>query len=119
MGESGDKRAGTRADPATTTPMEELIDEWKLAKMLGVSVSLLAKWRRKGGGPVFIQVATTSVRYAASDVLKWLEEHKLTKKGQPVPKKKWRRIETALERAKKGAPRAGAHEDGGGVGSRA
>jgi predicted DNA-binding transcriptional regulator AlpA len=85
MGEiAGDKRIGIRAEPATTTPMEELIDEWKLAKMLGVSVSLLVRWRRKGGGPAFIQVATTSVRYAASDVLKWLEEHKLTKKGQPT-----------------------------------
>jgi len=65
--------------------VEELIDEWKLAAMLGVSVGHLARWRRKGGGPVFIQVATTSVRYAASDVQKWIEERKLTKKGQPAP----------------------------------
>jgi predicted DNA-binding transcriptional regulator AlpA len=67
--------------------LEELLDDRRLAERLGISVGLLASWRRTGDGPIFIQVAKTSVRYLASDVQKWIEERRLTKHGQPAPKK--------------------------------
>jgi predicted DNA-binding transcriptional regulator AlpA len=55
---------------------ESLIDEHRLAEILGVSTSTLAKWRHDGDGPAFIRVGSKSARYAMPDVRKWIEEHR-------------------------------------------
>jgi hypothetical protein len=60
---------------------EDLIDELRAARMLGVAKSMLARYRRFGGRPAFIQVSRKTVRYAPSDLTKWMDERRSTKKG--------------------------------------
>ena len=60
--------------------VEKLLDERKVADVLGVSIGTLGRWRREGGGPAFIQVADKSVRYAPSDLKQWIADRKRTKR---------------------------------------
>jgi predicted DNA-binding transcriptional regulator AlpA len=60
-----------------TLPGGRVVDERELAEMLGISVSVVSKWRRQGsGGPRFIQVSEKLVRYQIRDVQEWLDERK-------------------------------------------
>jgi predicted DNA-binding transcriptional regulator AlpA len=44
-----------------------------LADKLGVSVRTLGDWRRKGRGPLYLQVGYRNVKYPAEDVERWLQ----------------------------------------------
>jgi predicted DNA-binding transcriptional regulator AlpA len=44
----------------------------QVAKMLGLSVSALEKWRRDGRGPAFRRLSRRCVRYDAKIVVAWL-----------------------------------------------
>ena len=47
--------------------MEQLLNEREAAKLLGVSVQLLRKWRVNGGGPAHIKLQKC-VRYSLPDI---------------------------------------------------
>ncbi len=44
------------------------------AELLGVSVRVLEKWRREGGGPPFLRISRRCVRYRLKDIELWQEE---------------------------------------------
>lgn len=59
-----------------TLPVDpEVLEQEQLAAMLGVEISTLADWRRKGYGPPFARLKGERgrVRYLRSDVIAWLK----------------------------------------------
>lgn len=67
-----DRDGGIAADQP-----ERLFNEFQLAAYLGVARDTLSVWRRKGGGPAYIQISKAVVRYRLSDVRAWLEQKKV------------------------------------------
>lgn len=55
---------------------DPLLTEKEAARYLGYSPKALAGWRYKGGGPVFVRVSATSVRYRVSDLETWIAERR-------------------------------------------
>ncbi len=69
---------------ATKKLDEELMTPRELAKLVGYSPQSLELWRRKGRGPQFIRVSGhKGVRYPASSVRRWLEEHMAAERAVP------------------------------------
>lgn len=54
--------------------LQRLLTSEELANLLGIPVRTLRQWRYVGRGPRYLKFAAT-VRYRASDVEAWLEEH--------------------------------------------
>jgi predicted DNA-binding transcriptional regulator AlpA len=54
-----------------TVPNGELLNEYRVAEMLGVSVATVRRWRLFKTGPRFLKVGVL-VRYRLSDVEHWL-----------------------------------------------
>ena len=68
-----------RAWPA----LEERLPARVVARLLGVKVETLAKWRYLGKGPRgWIRVSATLVTYAASEVVAFLAERAAKKGGE-------------------------------------
>lgn len=57
----------------STVNPDPLLTEKAAATYLGYSSRTLAGWRYKGGGPVFVSVSRTSVRYRVSDLEGWIK----------------------------------------------
>ena len=51
-----------------------LLTETEAAKILGFSIRTLQNWRYRGGGPRFVRVSRTCVRYRRQDLEAWIEE---------------------------------------------
>jgi predicted DNA-binding transcriptional regulator AlpA len=51
----------------------QLLNEHDVAKLLGVSVATVRRWRLLNQGPKFIRVGAASVRYRPGDVSAYLE----------------------------------------------
>lgn len=49
------------------------IREAEAARLLGVSIGLIRKWRRIGGGPKFAKLGGASVAYRVADLTAFLE----------------------------------------------
>jgi len=49
-----------------------LLSECAVARLLGVSVNTVRRWRHLGRGPKHVKIGT-AVRYKLEDVLAWLE----------------------------------------------
>jgi predicted DNA-binding transcriptional regulator AlpA len=61
--------------PTPTRPEEALLlTETEAAKILGFSVRTLQGWRYRGGGPRFVRISRTCVRYRRQDLEAWIEE---------------------------------------------
>ena len=60
------------ASPASELP--QLINEFGVAKALGVSVSTVRHWRLQKSGPRYIKLGAT-VRYKPSDLHDWIDSH--------------------------------------------
>ena len=62
--------------------------EWmsvqQVASYLGVASSTVAKWRLREQGPPYVRTAKSGIRYLRTDVISWLDDHKVTpeKRGQ-------------------------------------
>ena len=58
---------------------DKLYTQEELAKYLGVKKTLLIHWRHQKKGPSYVKLGEKKtgvpVRYAASDVKKWLSKH--------------------------------------------
>lgn len=51
---------------------DDLLTEIETARVLGYSPRTLAAWRYRGGGPPFVRVSATSIRYRRGDVRAWI-----------------------------------------------
>lgn len=47
------------------------------ADFIKVSWKTLARWRSEGGGPRYLRLSRTSIRYRMSDLLEWLKLHEM------------------------------------------
>ena len=52
----------------------ELLTQRQVAERFAVSISLLRKWRREGGGPPFVRFGSRLVRYRPEDLEKWADQ---------------------------------------------
>ena len=59
----------------TTTQDKQLVTETETARILGVSIGGLRKWRHEGTGPKFIKLGRL-VRYSVTDLETWLAAHR-------------------------------------------
>jgi predicted DNA-binding transcriptional regulator AlpA len=67
--------------------MEPLLNEFAVAKSLGLSVTTLRKWRGNGAGPKYLKIGG-SVRYRAEDLQEYLDSRVVTfpeMSGKPSP----------------------------------
>ena len=64
-----------------------LLKPRQAAQYLGVSTRWLELRRFRGGGPVFVRLGEPSgrVRYAKSDLVAYVEEHRRTSTSDPGP----------------------------------
>jgi predicted DNA-binding transcriptional regulator AlpA len=62
----------------TILGIEALISEAQVAKLLGVSLPSIYRWRLMGVAPPFIALGPRRIAYKPSDVLAWLEARKRT-----------------------------------------
>ena len=52
------------------------------AQALGVQPRTLEDWRRRGGGPAYIRLSATCVRYSLDSLQAWLNERTATSTAQ-------------------------------------
>jgi len=55
---------------------DQLVTEKEAASILCYSQRALQNWRVRGGGPDYIKVNGSSVRYQMRDLTKWINDHK-------------------------------------------
>lgn len=55
-----------------------LITEAEAAKLIGLTPRFLEARRRRGGGPPFVRISRTCVRYRPEDLRQWAEERLAT-----------------------------------------
>jgi predicted DNA-binding transcriptional regulator AlpA len=53
-------------------PLEELLDEHDVARVTGLSVASVRRWRLVKQGPQYLKIGS-AVRYRPQDVSAWLE----------------------------------------------
>jgi len=51
--------------------LEPLLDQVKVARILGIEIETLGSWRRKGYGPRWYRIGR-KIRYAAPDLRAWM-----------------------------------------------
>ncbi len=59
-----------------------LLDTPSTAKILGLKPRTLEEWRRRGGGPQFIRLSATCVRYSIDSLNEWISERTATSIAQ-------------------------------------
>jgi predicted DNA-binding transcriptional regulator AlpA len=57
---------------AASTPIQSLLNEHDLARVTGLSVASVRRWRLLRMGPKYLKIGA-SVRYKPEDVSAWLE----------------------------------------------
>lgn len=57
---------------AASTPIQSLLNEHDLARVTGLSVASVRRWRLLKMGPKYLKIGA-SVRYKPEDVSAWLE----------------------------------------------
>ena len=63
-------------DPLTRATLPQLVSRADVAKLLGVDISTLDRWARKGEGPQPLKLGGQTVRYDLADVAVYLSERK-------------------------------------------
>lgn len=58
---------------AVPNQLVQLLNEHAVAKLLGVSVATVRRWRLLREGPKFIRVGVASVRYRPDDLAAYIE----------------------------------------------
>jgi predicted DNA-binding transcriptional regulator AlpA len=59
---------------AVPNQLVQLLNEHAVAKLLGVSVATVRRWRLLREGPKFIRVGAASVRYRSEDLAAYIEQ---------------------------------------------
>ena len=67
----------------TPSPLGTLLDERHVARMTGMSLASVRRWRRRGQGPKWIRVGIAAIRYRAEDVAAFLESRPTGGGSQP------------------------------------
>jgi predicted DNA-binding transcriptional regulator AlpA len=57
---------------AASTPIQSLLNEYDLARVTGLSVASVRRWRLLKMGPKYLKIGA-SVRYKPEDIAAWLE----------------------------------------------
>jgi predicted DNA-binding transcriptional regulator AlpA len=57
--------------------MPEIMKPAEAAEALGITVDTLFSWRKDGNGPKYVQPTPRIVRYTRTDVLAWMQEHRV------------------------------------------
>lgn len=55
-----------------------LVDTPRAAEILHLTPRALEERRRRGGGPPYVRLSATCVRYRLSDLARWIEERTYT-----------------------------------------
>ena len=56
------------------TDQEFLLTTKQVARMLGLAPYTMAKFRRKGMGPKYLQLGKNTIRYKKTDVIAWIDQ---------------------------------------------
>ncbi len=64
-------------------PLEVLSDVQLAARLCGVSVETLRKWRKSGKGPPYLRAGARTVRYRTVDVEAWILTRRVSP-GEPT-----------------------------------
>lgn len=59
--------------------MQPYIDHHETARILGISLRTLYRWRKDGSGPPFMKIGHKIIRYERADVLRFMDEKKTKK----------------------------------------
>lgn len=62
---------------------DPLLCEKEAAAYLGYAPKTLSGWRYKGGGPAFVRVSASSVRYRVSDLEAWIAARRRRSTSDP------------------------------------
>lgn len=62
----------------SSTPPSPLLRPPAAARYVGLSVDTLARYRRIGGGPVFVRLSASAVAYLVADLDAWLASRRRT-----------------------------------------
>ena len=54
--------------------LDRMLNGKSTADFLQVSWKTLARWRSEGGGPPYLRLSRTSIRYRMSDLVEWLKK---------------------------------------------
>lgn len=73
----------TTATDETSAP--RLLDPDEVATLLGVTKTLLSRWRSEGRGPKYLKLGAKSIRYDRRDLDAWIEAEKVDPKGTDEP----------------------------------
>lgn len=68
------------------TPCAILVDERTAADALRLTPRTLQEWRRRGGGPPYVQVSSRCIRYRPSDLEEWAADRLRTSTSDPGPR---------------------------------
>src|SRR5262245_51359160 len=64
---------------------DSLLDERQVARMIGMSVGSLRRWRLLGQGPPFLRVGRRGVRYKPEHLALWLDSRPIGGSDVPAP----------------------------------
>ncbi len=59
----------------STAKDDNLLKEDSAARILGVKVKTMQKWRWTGSGPKFVKISGRCVRYRRMDIDEWVDSH--------------------------------------------
>jgi predicted DNA-binding transcriptional regulator AlpA len=60
----------------TDDALETLLNERDVARVTGLSLSTVRRWRFLGQGPSYIKVSGSAVRYRAQDLQKYIDSRR-------------------------------------------
>jgi hypothetical protein len=70
------KNGGRRMSSEQDGGMGRLVTEKQASQRMSVSVALLRKWRRMGGGPPYCKLGSL-VRYSEADLMVFIEQSRV------------------------------------------
>jgi hypothetical protein len=76
-----------------------LLDQFDLAAILDVSLSMLRNWRQQGAGPPFVRIAGRPY-YRIADVCHWIDSLPVEERGQIRTRKNQREARSAPRKDK-------------------
>lgn len=65
--------------------IQELYREHEAAKILGVTIRCLQRWRVEGKGPLFVRVSGRCVRYTRKDLEDFINARRVQSTSEPLP----------------------------------
>jgi predicted DNA-binding transcriptional regulator AlpA len=71
----------TTSTMSAPTRADQLVHDTRTtAKLLGISIPVLKKWRLIGEGPVFVRLGPRRIGYLDADITRWLHRSRVAPK---------------------------------------